>query len=45
MVKELRTDKFIVLFGSSLNIFGVGITISRWSIDLTLGFLWLSIEW
>jgi hypothetical protein len=45
MVKEYRKGKFTAFFGSSVNIFGVGFTVSRWNIDLTLGFFWLSIEW
>jgi len=45
MVKEYHNTKVSMYLGASLNIFGLGFTVSKWSIDLTLGFFWLSIEW
>jgi hypothetical protein len=45
MVKELHTSRFTFALGASFHMFGLGIVLSKWSFDITLGFLWLSIEW
>jgi len=45
MVKEHRTKRFTFYFGSSLNIFGIGFDIGKYGVNLTIGFIWLSVEW
>jgi hypothetical protein len=45
MVKQFHAKKFNFYFGASLNIFGIGFDIGKYGANLTIGFIWLSIEW
>lgn len=45
MVKELRLKRISIYYGASLGLFGLGFGISKYNADITIGFLWASIEW
>lgn len=40
-----KFKRFTIVTGYSFTRFGFGFCISRWSVDLDLGFVWLGVEW
>lgn len=45
MVKEIRTKYLNVYAGWDISMFGLGIYFDRYHFDITIGFVWVSIEW
>jgi len=45
MVKELHVNKLSFYFGASPTIFGLGVDVSKYCLNINLAFFWFSIEW